>query len=252
MSATGAARAHARWELGYQVWYTTHRHRVFDALGPSVNKFELTRGAPLVGVTGTEPYWGTTALVEAGGSSTEIVAPIAAGVAARMTTAGNEYDGGQVQASGAAFTLTAAMPMWFGAKVAINHATSTDLYIGLCETRAPVMDAASHVLHASTKSHVGFYKYDGGTATQYTAEKSGAALPSSADTMTTSAITYEMYWNGTTLKYYIDGTVVGSVTGTTNLPATGTALRPTFVFRNGSVASRQCDIYWWRVIQTGQ
>ncbi len=252
--ATGGARAHTRWELGYQLWYTVNRHRVFDALGPSVNRFEVTRAGPMVGPTATiDPYWATTTVVETSAQATNIVATNTAGVAARITTDNQEYDGMNIQASGAAYTLTANMPLWFGAKIAINQATSTDLFIGLCATRTEILKASStHILHASTKSHVGFYKVDAGTATKYIAEKGGVPSSSSADTMTTSAITYELYWNGSNMTYYIDGSVVGTVTSTAYLPATGTALRPSLCFRTGNAAARQCDIYWWRCIQVGQ
>jgi len=224
---------------------------VFDALGPSVNKFELTRNSPLAGVAGTDPYWATTTVVEIGASTTEMAATNTAGVAARVTTAGNEYDGGNYQGSGAAFTLTGSMPLWFGAKIAINHATSTNLYIGLCETRTEILKkSTAHTLHASTKSHVGFYKYDAVTAIKYIAEDTGSASSSSAGTMDTSAHIYEMYWDGSTLNYYFDGTAVGTVTTAANIPTA--ALRPSLCFRNGNAASRQCDVYWWRVIQVGQ
>ena len=247
--ATGNARAHTRWELGYQLWWTNYRQRVFDVLGPSVNKFEITRAAPLVGITTVDPYWATTTVI---GAATETDATNTAGVSFRITTDANEFDAANIQASGAPVSLTANMPIWFGAKIAINNATSTDLYVGLCSTRTAIFAAAGHTLHASTKSHVGFYKYDGVTATKYVSELVGAISSSSADTMTTSAITYEMYWNGSVLTYYIDGAEVGSVASATYLPATGTALRPSLAFRAGDSTARQCDVYWWRCIQVGQ
>jgi hypothetical protein len=208
---------------------------------------------PLVGLVTVDPFWATTTPVETGAGASEVDATNTAGVAFRVTTDDNDYDGMNVQANGAAFTLTANMPIWFGAKIAIDHATSTDLYIGLCETKTEIMQASSaHVVEGSTKSHVGFYKVAGGTATKYTAEKAGAATAPSAGTMTTSAITYEMYWDGTTLNYYVDGSAVGTVTGTTYLPATGTALRPSLCFRTGRSSAQLCDVYWWRCIQIGQ
>lgn len=249
--ASGNTRAHCRWELGYQLWYTGYRHRVFDAIGQSVNKFEITRNSPLVGAAGTDPYWATTTMKESGAGTTEVAATNTAGVAFRVTTAGGALDGANIQASGAAFTLTSNKPFYFGAKVAINHATSTDFYIGLCHTRTVIINSAAHALHASTKSHVGFYKYDAGTATKYISEKSGSASSSSAGTMTTSAHVYEMVWDGTKMNYWLDGSAVGTVTTAAKLPTTA-SLRPSLCFRNGNSAARQCDVYWWRCVQIGQ
>ncbi len=163
-----------------------------------------------------------------------------------MTNAGNEYDGAAIQASGAAFTLAANKPLWFGAKVALDEATSTDFYIGLGITRSAFLTAAGHTMHAATIDHAGFVKFDGGTSTLYIAEKAGAVSSSSAGTMDTSAHIYEMYWNGSNMTYYVDGSAVGTVTSVPTV-----ALRPTMVFRNGSSSVQTCDVYWWRTIQIG-
>jgi hypothetical protein len=251
--ATGSARAHCRWELGYQLWYTTYRHRVFDAVGQSVVKFEVTRNSPFVGVAGADTYWATVTMKESGASSTEVAATNTAGVAFRITTAGNEYDGCNLQASGAGFALAAQKPLYFGAKVAINHATSTDLYLGLCNTETAIMKSSAHGLHASAANHIGFYKVDGGTATKYISEKSGSASSSSAGTMTTSAHIYEIYYDGKSssagVHFYVDGSLAGTVTTTAKIPTA--AMRPSLCFRNGNAAARQCDVYWWRCIQIG-
>jgi len=109
--ATGSARVHAKWVAGYQVFYTTHANRWVKAVGPSTNHFELTRAMPLVGAAGVDTYWGTGTMVETSANATNIVATNTAGVAARITTDNQEYDGGTLQASGAAFTLTGSMPL---------------------------------------------------------------------------------------------------------------------------------------------
>ena len=252
--ATGNARAHCRWDLGYQLWYTGYRQRVFDAIGQSVIKFEITRNSPLVGPAGTDTYWATVTMKESGAGSTEVAATNAAGVAFRVTTAGNEYDGANLQASGAAFALAAQKPLWFGAKVAINHATSTDLFLGLCNTSTAIMKSSAHGLNASAVNNVGFLKVDGGTATKYNAENSGSASSSSAATMDTSAHVYEIYYDGKSssagVHFYVDGSLVGSVTTAAKIPTA--AMRPSLCFRNGNAAVRQCDVYWWRCIQVGQ
>lgn len=253
--ATGSARAHSKWVNGYQVYYTGHQHRWLKAVGPSVNHFEVDRGTPLGGITTVDPYWATTTMNDASGARCEITSPVVAGVALRISTANVEYYGTNVQASGAAITTGAGKPFYMGAKLKINHATSTDLYIGLCSTRTEIMKkSTAHGIHASTKSHIGFYKVDGGTATKYISEKAGAASSSSAATMDTSAHIYEIYYDGKSSSanvfYYVDGSLVGTITGTTNVCTT--ALRPSLCFRTGSNAARQCDVYWWRAIQLGQ
>ena len=247
--ATGSARAHAKWVLGYQVYYTTYHQRWLRAIGPSVNTFELPRAAPLVGPSGTDPYWATTTVVEGGAGTTEVDVTNTAGVAFRITTAANEFDGANIQASGAAFTLAANKPLYFGAKVAINNATSTDLFVGLCQTRTAFFTAAAHTISASTKSHVGFYKLDAVTATKYVAEKNTVVTSSSAGTMGTSAHIYELNFDGSNMHYFLDGTQVGTI-ALASCP-TANPLRPTISFRNGNAAVRLGDVYWWRVIQLG-
>lgn len=252
---SGHTLVHGKWVNGYQIFYdaSAHRNRWLKALGPSVNTFELVRGAPLSGPAGSDTYWGTGTMKESGAGSTTITAPVAAGVIARIATAANEYDGANIQASGAPFTTTSGKPFYFGAKVKINHATSTDLYIGLCGTRTELLKAsAAHGLHASTKYHAGFWKLDGGTTIKYGAESSGNISSASASSaMDTSAHIYEMYWDGSILKFYIDGSVQSSTVSAASYIGT-TALRPSICFRNGNAAVRQCDIYWWRAIQIGQ
>jgi hypothetical protein len=251
--ATGSARVHAKWIGGYQVFYTAHANRWLKAVGPDVTHFEMTRGMPLNGPAADDTYWGTCTVTDASvGAAFTIVSPIAVGVPTRMTTDVKEYDGGNLQASGATFAFAANKPLYAGAKIAINHATSTDLFWGLCTTRTEILKASgSHIIHASTQSHAGFYKLDGGTATLYAAEKSGSISSSSAATMDTSAHIYEIYWDGsTTLTYYVDGSAVSTITTTANIPTT--ALRPSLCFRAGNSAARVCDVYWWRTIQVGQ
>ncbi len=251
--ATGAARVHSKWIGGYQVYYTAHANRWVRAVGPDTTHFEVMRGRPLVGPAGDDTYWGTGTVVQTGlGGSTTIVATNTAGVAFRVETDNADFDGLNLQASGATFALASNKPLYFGAKAAINHATSTSFFIGLCSTRTEILKAsASHTLHANTKSHAGFYKYDAVTLTKYCAEKSGSIASASAGTMDTSAHIYELYWDGsTTLTYYVDGSAVGTITATANIPTT--ALRPSLCFRTGSANVRQCDVYWWRTIQVGQ
>ena len=255
MSATGGALVKAKWVNGYQVHYdaNAHRNRWLQAIGPSVNTFELPRATPLVGPAATDTYWGTGTMVETSANATNIAATNTAGVIARITTDNQEYDGANIQASGAAFTTASAMPFYFGAKIAINHATSTDLYIGLCATRTEILRASTaHTLHASTATHLGWWKLDGGTAIKYGAESSGSISSASASSaMDTSAHVYEVYWDGSTLYYYMDGTQMSSTVSAASYIGT-TALRPSICFRTGSNAARQCDIYWWRAIQIGQ
>lgn len=244
------ANTHSKWVGGALVFWQGHRARWVDAVGTSVTKFELVRGLPMVGAAGADTYWGTMTNVESGAGSTEIAATNTAGVAARITTAGNEYDGANIQASGAAITMAANKPFYFGAKIAINHATSTDLFVGLCQTRTIILaKSTAHGLHASTKSHIGFYKLDAGTATKYAAEKAGALTSSSASTMDTSAHIYEVNFDGSSADFYVDGTNVGTV-ALANCP-TANPLRPSLCFRNGNGAVRQCDIYWMKAIQIG-
>ena len=185
------ADVHAKWVQGNLVFYDTHRKRILDAYGPNVIKWELPRCGGAFDDTTSDPTWATCTMKESGAGSTAVTAGDARGKSLKIVNAGNEYDGANVQVYGTTFAMAAQKPMYFGCKVDINHATSTDLFVGVCKANTEIIKASSaHTLHASTKSLVGFYKYDAVTATKYISKKSSTGSSSRAATMDTSAHIY--------------------------------------------------------------
>jgi len=246
------AKTHSKWVNGNLVFYTGHRSRWLDALGTNVVKFEMPRVGGAFDDTTGDPTWATCTMTEGSAGSTAVVQGAAAQKGLLITNAGNEYDGANIQVLGTTMALAATKPMYFGAKLEIAHATSTDLFIGMSKTNTALMKASTaHGLHASTKSVVGFYKTDGGTATKYISKKSSTASSSSAATMDTSAHIYEWYYNGASssanIQFYVDGTLAGTVSTAGAMPTA--VMRPSICFRNGGAAVRTCNIHWWRAIQ---
>jgi hypothetical protein len=247
------ADVHAKWVQGNLIWYDTHRKRWLDAYGPNVIKWEMPRCGGAFDDTTNDPTWGTCTNKESGGAgSVAVTGGDARGKSLKIVLSAGEYDGCNLQAHGTTFALAAQKPMYFGAKVEINHATSTDLFVGMHKTLTTVLkSAAAHGLHSSAKSLVGFYKIDAGTATKYISKKTSTASSSSAATMDTSAHIYEWYYDAKSssanIMFYVDGTNVGTVTTAGAIPTA--VMRPTIAFRNGNAAARTCYVHWMRAIQ---
>ena len=243
------ANVHAKWVNGNLVFWDTHRKRLLDAYGPNVIKWEMPRCGGAHDDTTSDPTWGTCTNVESGAGSVAITGGDARGKSLKIVNAGNDYDGTNIQAHGAVFALASNKPTYFGCKVEINHATSTDLFVGMSKTRTEIMKkSTAHGLHASTKSIVGFYKVDAGTATKYISKKSSTASSSSAATMTTSATIYEWYHDGSgQIDFYVNGSNVGTVSTAGAIPTA--VMRPSICFRNGNAAARTCYVHWMRAIQ---
>ena len=245
-----ATNVHCKWHRGNLLFYDGHRKRILDAYGPNVVKWELARGGPPKDNTTNDPTGATCTMVEVAGANA-ITGGDTMGVSMKIVNATNEYDGPNIQWHGTPFQLVANKPTYFGCKMAVNHATSIDMFVGLSKTRTTILKdvgSAAHGLHASTKSIVGFYKIDATTATKYITGNTSSTSSSSAGTLDTSAHIYEWYHNGANqIDFYVDGTNVGTVTSTSDIPTV--VMRPTLALKNGAAAARTTYVHWMRTIQ---
>jgi len=226
------------------VWYDGHRW--YDAVGPNVAKvlddFQKSSISLVAGSTSpvtTDGWLMTFVEVGAGG---QLASPIdgAQGGQLLLTTAGNEDDGINIQATGEAFSMASSWPLYFGIRFKVSEATQSDFVAGLHFRDATLVAAGD--------TGAFFRKADGSTACvavleKNTAETTGAALTVANDTWMTLEITFD----GSAVDFWVDGTKLTRL-AQTNLP-NDEWLTPSFEFLNGSAASRTVTIDWIKCIQ---
>lgn len=221
--------------------------RIYDAVG-DVQAFKTLTPEALDDTTLDATRYITT-VVEDGTGDTVTSVSLTAGNALTVTTAANEYDGINLQARGEGFKLTVGMPLYFGAKLAIDDATQSDLLIGLAESKTDLMKTSvAHGVLATGVEGAFFVKVDGGTVLTGQTYEAGSQTNSAtcATAMDTSAHIYEIVWDGVSqLNFYFDGAIIGTFTGT--LP--NGDLTPSLNFRAGSAVARVCEISWIRCFQ---
>ncbi len=174
-----------------------------------------------------------------------ITASVLPDAVALITTPATDFAGDEIQFSGTQFKLEAGKPAYFGAKVTISDATQTDFLVGLCGVDTTLTAASSAHAIAVAASGVFFSKIDAVTAgyfkTYATATETNTAA---AFTMDTSAHEYEFFWDGVTLKGFVDNVQIGCFS---SVPTA--VLTPSLAFRAGEAGAKTCTIHWMRAIQ---
>jgi hypothetical protein len=231
-----------------QVFYEEgNDSRWIDAIGNNVVKFELRRGFPTDDTTG-DPTEFVCNITEAGAGDTVTVNSDTAGEVMLVTTAGNDYDGINLQLKGEAFKLASGLPMYFGIKCKLSSATQSDLLVGVGEQLAAVLKvAAAHGFAAAAVEGVFFAKLDAGTTITAQSWKDGvvSAAANATPVFDTSYHIYEIFWDGATVYFYLDGSLVTSTAATL---ADGD-LTPTIQVNNGEAAVEYLRVAWMRCIQ---
>lgn len=220
--------------------------RWLDIFG-ECQKFSLDNGFPTDDTTG-DPSQFTMTVTEAGTGTTTAVNSATNGEAMLITTAAGEYDGINLQLKGEAFKTVSSKPMYFGCKLKVSDATQSDLLVGLAETDTALLaTGTAHAADYGTSDLIGFLKLDASTtvATQTVLDGAVTGTANYGTALTTGFTIFEMYWDGTTLTYYIDGNEVTSVAA--SLPDGD--LTPTINFRAGAAAAITCSIAWMRCFQ---
>lgn len=206
--------------------------RFLDAFG-SVQK-------ALIDSTWRAGDWTVTAT-----GTSPITASVLPDAVALITTPATDFAGDEIQFAGTQFKLESGKPCYFGAKVTVSDATQSDLLVGLCGIDTTLTAASStHAINVGA-SGVFFSKIDGVTAgyfkTYATATETNTAT---AFTLDTSAHVYEFYWDGVTLKGFVDDVQIGCFT---SVPTA--VLTPSLAFRAGEAGAKTCTIHWIRAIQ---
>jgi hypothetical protein len=235
----------SKWIREALVFYDgDNQARWLDAIGNNVVKFELETGTPMDDTTG-DPTRFVTTVVEAGTGDSLTVNSATAGEKLLITDAANEYDGVCLTLRGEAFALAAGCPAYFGARIKSSRADA-ELTLGLMETLAAYHAAAANTIVAAAVDGVCF-RCDESSAVA-AASYENNVLSASAVAVAALAITahiYEIYWDGTYVNFYYDGTLVTS----TAVALTTGALTPVLHFRNGTANVTTCTVSWMRAIQ---
>ena len=240
------ADTHSRFIRGNLAFYDTHRMRLVDAIGSGVIKWELrpdTAGLQDQGATGTDPHGAVTTVVEAGAGSSEMTASKTAGYAAELVSAAADNDGISVQFADENFELTAGQDLYFGIELEVDEATQVDWLVGLAITDTALLGGLSDGVY--------FEKLDVGTGISTVAEKDSTEIQSDSEgTFAAATLVFlEIYWDGSSLHFFIDGVEVGIVT--TNIPD-NEALRPSIEFLTGEAVAHTMKIRQARCIQIGR
>lgn len=214
--------------------------RILGAWGDDVVKYALEAGFPVDDTTGDPLGW-TSTVVEVGTGTTIFSnAVTGAGDIALITTAANEYDGGNYQLNGEPFDVTSGKKLYFGAKLKVSDATQSDLFIGLAETDTTLMATSSAHAIALGGDGLFFSKLDAVTAINAKSYVDGAETNTAAvsTALDTSYHWYEIVYDGTNVKFYFDGALVSTFTA--DFP--DGQLTPSINFRAGAAAAKTMTI----------
>ena len=229
---------HVRWEDGNQIYYDRHRHGIVEVIGPSVHLKMPSLGNFLTGPDAADADGWTTTVVEAGAGTSEFSPAVGDGqFVATIVTAANDNDGLQMQGPGAAITCIADRQAYFGMKFRINDVTQSDLLFGACITDTTVLGGMTDGVYIES--------LDASASVSSVTEKdSSETQTDSLQTLVDATDTvWEMYWDGTSALFYIDGALVA--THTANLPD-NEGLLPTIAFLTGEAVAQTLSIHWAR------
>jgi len=208
--------------------------RILDAWGDDVVKYSLGAGFPIDDTTGDPIGW-TSTVTEAGtGTQTFLHSTTGTGDIAILTTADTDYDGGNYQLTGEVFDVVADKKLYFGARIKINSATQTDLFIGLAETDTTLMATSSAHAISLGGDGIFFSKLDAVTAITAKTYLGGAQVNTAtvSTVMDTAYHWYEIEYDNNVIKMYFDGDLV--TTFTASFP--DSVMTPSINFRTGSGA----------------
>lgn len=234
---------HTRQIAGNLAFYQNHKHRLVDAMGPDVVKYDNDFvGSPLAAADA--PLGWTITLVEAGAGESTITKADGVGGELLLTTDAADNDGINMQLAGESFELTTDQSaVYFGIRLKSGEATQSDFLVGLCITDTDLLGGMTDGVY--------FRKVDASTSVAAVTEKN------STETETTGVLTFaadtyyilEFYFDGTSVYFYVDGALVA--THTANI-VNDEAITPSVHFLTGNAAVETMTIDWVRAIQIGR
>lgn len=227
---------------GALAFYDTHRHRLIDAIGANVVKWQLdAKDLQDTAATGTDPSGYITTMVEAGAGTSEVEASDEVGLVAELITDAFDNDGINLQLNGEAFRPT-GRDIYFGIELEVDEATQSDFLVGLAISDTDALGGLTDGIY--------FEKLDAGTGISAVTEKDSVETQSDNEgtLAANTRVTLEFYYDGTSVYFYVNGTRVETVTA--NIPD-DEALTPTIHFLTGEAVAHRMKVAWARAISIG-
>lgn len=214
--------------------------RWFDAWGPNVTKwFFNAADSPVVSTTTAAGY---DVDVYTGG--TLVAADSIDGGAIAFTPAGTENQGLQALAT-ESFSFASKWPFYYGVKFAQVDADQADMIMGLSINDEEVIGGVTDGLY--------FRTVDQSATLSLVLEKDSAETATAVATVVdATAMTAELYFDGTNLYCYIDGTLAATVAYTNANFPNDEHLAPLLAVATGEGTANIMTIYWARAIQIRQ
>ena len=236
-----AGDLHSRYQQGNLVFYDTFEKRLVDGIGPDVTKYvnDFTSG-PGTDTT-IDDDW-TVTRVEAGASESTVTRIDGVGGILEIATDAAENDGVNMQAIGESFKLASGNVVYCGFRMKASATTQNDFFVGLAITDTDILGGVT--------DRIGFQKVDGATAVTAMLEKdSTETLSGTLATLDTSYHTYEFYFDGSSVEFFIDGASVYTP-AVTNLP-NDEEFRVSIHALTGEAVAKTFDFDWVNCIQIG-
>lgn len=219
--------------------------RWYDAFGPDVAKY-ITEFASLpVDDTTGDPSEFVNTITEAGAGDSTAVMTDEPGGALLITTAAAENDGYRMQLGGGGggewVQFNGPYPTVFSAKVKINDADQTDLFIGLTVTDTDALGAVTDGMY--------FRSVDGSATIYFVMEKDSVESATAVGTLLDDTwMRLEFYYDGDDVMVYVDDVLVATIADTdANFPD-NEALRLTIEFLTGEGTANTCYVEHLRLI----
>lgn len=229
---------HSRWHNGNLLFYDTYMHRLVDAVGADVFKWNLDTVYLPVDDTTTDPVGYTMTVVETGGGDSLVALTDGKFV---LTTDAAEDDGINLQLKGEAFDLADNNLVYYGIKFRVSDATQSDFIVGLCITNTALLGGMTDGVY--------FRKVDGSTDVKLVLEKNSTETESAAIATAADAtdMVLEFVFDGANIDSWVNG-VQQTRLAQTNLPD-DEQLTPSIHFLTGAAAAKTMSVAWARAIQ---
>ena len=183
----------------------------------------------------------TVTTVEAGaGSATEVFG--GPGGVLTLKNAADAADSDEIQKELHTVNLTAAKNLYFQTRIKLDAAATTQMVAGLVVIDTSVLASApTDGIYFSTATT------DADLLATTRASSTGAGVSSGVDAVDDTWVKLGILFKGTSLFYYIDDVHVS--TQTSNIPAAGAVLVPTFGELNGAGTTNSMSIDYYTIHQ---
>jgi hypothetical protein len=234
-------------EIRQALVYRSHEYpfRLYDAFGENVTKYITEFQSLPADNTTIDPTEFAVTMVEAGGTSTAVIGDVSGG-ALVITAAGNEDDGVSLQLgnanTGEWVDLSGSTVCYFGITFQVNDADQTDCFFGVAVTDTALLGGVTDGLY--------FRSVDESAVLNFVLEKDSVESTTAVATLTDAAdVTAEWYYDGSTVKAYINGTEVASIAATDASFPDDMLMRLSMEFLSGEAVANTCTIKRVRLIQ---